>query len=99
MANSPVVITGIGAATPLGSDFATFTANLLAGKSAAQSVTDIQSGVEVRLPACLADDPPVPATWDEADFRALPRSEQFVVWSGTSALSDAGYLQIGRAHV
>jgi len=93
MANSPVVITGVGAATPLGSDFATFTANLLAGKSAAQTVTDVQSGVEVRLPTCLANDPPVPPTWEVSEFHALPRSEQFVVWSGTSALADAGYLQ------
>jgi 3-oxoacyl-[acyl-carrier-protein] synthase II len=91
MNEDAVVITGVGAATPLGSDFATFSANLLAGKSAARLVTDLQAGVEVRLPICLADDPPVPANWDAAAFRALPRSEQFVVWCGESALADAGY--------
>lgn len=88
---SPVVITGVGAATPLGSDFATFAANLLAGKSAARAVADVQAGVEVRLPICLADDPPVPASWEAAAFRALPRSEQFVLWCASSALADAGY--------
>lgn len=88
----PVVITGVGAATPLGSDFATFSANLLAGKSAAAAVTDVRAGVEVRLPVCLAADPPVPQNWDAAAFQALPRSEQFVLWCATSALADAGYL-------
>ena len=38
MRKCPVVITGVGAATPLGSDFATFANNLLAGKSAARVV-------------------------------------------------------------
>jgi 3-oxoacyl-[acyl-carrier-protein] synthase II len=87
---SPVVITGVGAATPLGSDFATFSENLLAGKSAARAVTDEQAGVSVRLPACLADDPPVPAGWDAAAFRGLPRTEQFVLWCCVQALADAG---------
>src|SRR4051794_8452654 len=91
MPKSSVVITGVGAATPLGSDFASFSNNLLAGKSAAAAVTDVRSGVEVCLPVCLAADPPVPEHWTEAAFRALPRSEQFVLWCATSALADAGY--------
>jgi 3-oxoacyl-[acyl-carrier-protein] synthase II len=91
MKKSAVVITGVGAATSLGSDFATFAANLLAGKSTARAVTDVQTDVEVRLPACLADDPPVPTNWIARDFRALPRSEQFVLWCASSALADAGY--------
>jgi 3-oxoacyl-[acyl-carrier-protein] synthase II len=103
MHNSPVVITGIGAATALGHDFATFSANLLAGKSAARAITDIEAGVEVRLPFCGADDPPTPEGYDAAAFAALPRSERFVLWSAASALADAGYadaregLRIGLA--
>jgi 3-oxoacyl-[acyl-carrier-protein] synthase II len=91
MKKNAVVITGVGAATPLGSDFATFSSNLLAGKSAARAVNDVQAGASVRLPICLADDPPVPSNWDADAFRALPRSEQFVAWCGESALADAGY--------
>src|SRR5437762_12879987 len=64
MSKAPVVITGVGAATPLGNDFATFAANLLAGQSAASAVTDVQAGVEVHLPSCLADDPPAPPNFD-----------------------------------
>lgn len=91
MRRSPVVITGVGAATALGHDFATFSANLLAGKSAARAITDVQAGVEVRLPFCAAEDPPAPAGYDAAAFAALPRSERFVLWCATSALSDSGY--------
>jgi 3-oxoacyl-[acyl-carrier-protein] synthase II len=92
MSKRSVAITGVGAATPLGSDFATFSANLLAGKSAAIAVTDTRAGVEVSLPFCMTADPPVAANWAESDFRALPRSEQFVLWCATNALADAGYL-------
>src|SRR5258707_1878130 len=92
MPKCSVAITGVGAATPLGSDFVTFSANLLAGKSAAIAVTDVRAGVEVSLPFCMAADPPVAANWTESAFRALPRSEQFVLWCATSALADAGYL-------
>jgi 3-oxoacyl-[acyl-carrier-protein] synthase II len=91
MAKPGIVITGLGLATPLGSDFATFAANLLAGKSAAREVIDVQAGVEVRLPICTSDDPPVPADWSAAEFQALPRSERFVLWCASSALRDAGY--------
>lgn len=91
MRTSAVAITGVGAATPLGSDYATFAENLLAGKSAAKAWSDMHAGVEVKLPVCLADDPPVPAGWSHVAFRDLPRSEQFVLWSCLSALADAGY--------
>ena len=103
MPRNSVVITGVGAATPLGSDYATFSANLLAGQSAAMVVVDTEAGVEVRLPACPADDPPVPAGWNCVAFRELTRSEQFILWSSATALADAGYgehrggLRIGMA--
>ena len=103
MPRTSVVITGVGAATPLGSDYATFAENLLAGQSAARVVADSQAGVEVRLPACPAEDPPVPEGWSCVAFRELARSEQFVLWSSLTALADAGYgehrggLRIGMA--
>src|SRR5688500_16684140 len=78
MRTNPVGITGVGAMTPLGSDFATFSENLLAGRSAVKSLTDTRAGVDVRLPFSASEDPPIAAGWDEATFRALPRTEQFV---------------------
>ncbi len=91
MRKCPVVITGVGAATPLGCDFSTFAANLLAGNSAARTRVDSQAGVEIRLPFCPAEDPPAPPGLDSEVFQALPRSEQFVLWCAANALSDAGY--------
>src|SRR5207244_10661905 len=79
MRDSAVVITGIGIASPLGSDFASFSANLLAGTSVARPVCDERAGVAVRLPVCTADDHPVPAGWSDAGFCRLPRSEQFAL--------------------
>src|SRR5262245_14122153 len=90
MRSCPVVITGVGAATPLGANFDTFAKNLLAGNSPARTITDSAAGVEVSLPACLAAEPPVSPGWEEAAFRALPRTEQFVLWCCSSALADAG---------
>jgi 3-oxoacyl-[acyl-carrier-protein] synthase II len=90
MSRTPVVITGVGAVTPLGCDFNTFATNLIAGQSAAQLLADEQAGVEVRLPICQAVDPPVPAGWDIESFRNLPRSEQFLVWCASTALAEAG---------
>ena len=99
MPGCPVVITGVGAATPLGADFDAFAANLLAGRSPARVVTDCAAGVEVSLPACLAADPATPEGWDDAEFRSLPRTEQFVLWCGTAALADAGLLAEDGARI
>jgi 3-oxoacyl-[acyl-carrier-protein] synthase II len=90
MHRTPVVITGVGAATPLGCDFDSFAARLIAGQSAAGVLADDHPAGELRLPVCQAADPPVPLHWNEAAFRALPRTEQFVLWCASSALADAG---------
>lgn len=95
MKKSAVVITGVGLATPLGNDFATFATNLLAGKSAASIASDVRADVEVRLPNCLTTDPPAPAGFDANILNGLSRSQQFVVWSALSALTEAGY-GVGR---
>jgi 3-oxoacyl-[acyl-carrier-protein] synthase II len=92
MRQTATFITGVGAATPLGCDFATFSANLLAGNSPARCVTDAQADVVTRLPACLVDEAPAPAGWPTDKFRSLPRSEQFALWCSWSALADAGWL-------
>src|SRR5262245_12333899 len=96
MRKSSVVITGIGLATPLGSDFDTFAANLLGGNSPARTVTDVQAGVEVRVPFCAAEDPPIPPGYEAATFSGMPRSERFVLWCAISALEAAGYHRVRR---
>src|SRR5215471_19218873 len=99
MRTNPAVITGVGAATPLGSSLAAFAANLLAGQSVARTVTDSQADTIVQLPISLADDPPAPAGWDESSFRGLPRSEQFALWCCSAALADAGYADYGGLRI
>lgn len=85
-----VAITGVGLVTPLGNDYPTFAANLLAGTSAARLLVDRDGGVEVALPVCQAEDPLPPAGWDAAAFAALPRSQRLVLACCQAALEDAG---------
>jgi 3-oxoacyl-[acyl-carrier-protein] synthase II len=89
-ATAGVVITGVGLVTPLGNDYPTFAANLLAGTSAARVLVDRDGGVELALPVCQAEDPVAPAGWDAAAFAALPRSQRLVLACCHAALEDAG---------
>lgn len=91
MADSSVVITGVGMVTPLGHDLATLGASLLAGRSAARSVCETQASVDVQLPMCPAADPLAPQGWPSDEFSQLSRSEQFLLACVTAALLDAGY--------
>ncbi len=84
-----VVVTGLGATTPLGGDVASTWESLLAGRSGAQ-----------RLPAGFAPDLPVqiaapaavdPATvLDRVQARRLDRCEQFALVAAREAWADAG---------
>jgi len=90
--NKPRVwITGVGLATPLGFDFATFSRNLLAGKSAAQVVVDNNVDGEFHSPGSVLPPSPVLQGWTEAEFRALPRVEQASLWCCSAALHDSGW--------
>lgn len=91
MSDRSVWITGVGLATPLGCDFPTFAASLLAGKSGARLVADQHAAGTLQLPACLVDPTPPPEGWNESVFRSLSRSSQLALWSATSALADAGW--------
>ncbi|WP_254511145.1 beta-ketoacyl-[acyl-carrier-protein] synthase family protein [Anatilimnocola floriformis] len=87
-----VWITGVGLTTSLGSDRETFSDNLLAGRSPVQIVVDRVGDHEFRSPGCLLPPIPVPAGWTESDFRKLLPGEQAALWSCSSALADAGWL-------
>lgn len=85
-----VWITGVGAATPLGSDFATIRQRLMGGESAARVVVDRTAGAESESPGCLIGEIPVPAGWDVAKFRQFMPVEQATMWTSSAALADAG---------
>jgi 3-oxoacyl-[acyl-carrier-protein] synthase II len=94
--NEPVWITGIGAATPLGNDFATIAGALLAGRSGVRAIEAFDvSQHPSRLAAGLGAVPCPPGFAADA-FARRDRVIQADLWNGTAALRDAG-LWDGRA--
>ncbi|MGH8960175.1 MAG: beta-ketoacyl synthase N-terminal-like domain-containing protein, partial [Jatrophihabitantaceae bacterium] len=54
----PIVVTGMGATTPIGGDVATFWAGLLAGRSGVTALTeDWAADLSVRIAGRMAVDP------------------------------------------
>lgn len=87
---SDVWITGVGATTPLGHDFATFAENLLAGKSGVASHALLPGELGGRQNIASAGSIPVPPGWDEAVFRQYNRLQQLCLSCSARALQDAG---------
>ncbi|MER8066833.1 beta-ketoacyl-ACP synthase II [Streptomyces sp. NPDC094034] len=88
--NRTVVVTGIGATTPLGGDSATTWEGLLAGRSGVRPLEgEIFANLPVRIAAVAAVDPgdvlPRPLA------RKLDRSAQFALIAAREAWADAGY--------
>ncbi|MEV4561155.1 beta-ketoacyl-ACP synthase II [Kitasatospora sp. NPDC049285] len=88
--NRTVVVTGIGAFTPLGGDAASFWEGLLAGRSGVAALTEEwATDLPVRIAARVAVEPgtilPRPVA------RKLDRSAQFALIAAREAWKDAGY--------
>ncbi|WP_030746757.1 beta-ketoacyl-ACP synthase II [Streptomyces sp. NRRL F-5135] len=88
--NRTVVVTGIGATTPLGGDSASTWEGLLAGRSGARALEGERfAGLPVRIAATAAVDPgdvlPRPLA------RRLDRSAQFALIAAREAWADAGF--------
>lgn len=90
MRNDTVWITGIGAVTPLGNDFATFADNLLAGRSGVREAVVCAHGLAARQFSASIDAIPVPHGCDPHTFGQLNRLEQLSLSCAANALSDAG---------
>ncbi len=84
-----VVVTGLGAITPLGADVASTWAGLLAGRSGVRKLTDDwASELPARIAAWAAVEP---ATLiDRVQARRLDRCEQFAIIAAREAWADAG---------
>jgi len=87
---SAVYITGIGAGTPLGWNFADVARNLLEGKSGVRKVDTFDVSHHPSQIAAMMDAVPCPATLDETQFRKFSRLEQLSLWCVEQALRDAG---------
>ncbi|TDC19314.1 beta-ketoacyl-[acyl-carrier-protein] synthase family protein [Streptomyces sp. 8K308] len=88
--NRTVVVTGVGATTPLGGDSATTWEGLLAGRSGVRPLTaDWAADLPVKIAATAAVDPvdilPKPVA------RRLDRSAQFALIAAREAWADAGF--------
>ena len=94
MQRKSVWITGAGSATPLGNDLRTFSANLLAGKSATKLIVDQNGDTELRSPGSQIETIPVAVGWTESAFRALPKIEQLALWCTSAAIQSAGWWQL-----
>jgi 3-oxoacyl-[acyl-carrier-protein] synthase II len=88
--NDPVVVTGLGATTPLGGDVPSFWENLLAGKSGVRVLTeDWAAPLAVRIAATMAVDPT--EILPRVQARRLDRSEQAALVAAAQAWEDAGF--------
>ena len=89
-AHEDVVVTGLGATTPLGGDVATFWSGLLEGRSGARALTDDwATDLSVRIAAPMAVDPAEILPRKQA--RRLDRSEQAALVAAHEAWADAGF--------
>lgn len=88
--NRTVVVTGIGATTPLGGDAASFWEALIAGKSGVSALEqDWAAELPVRIAAQIAVEPGEIIPRPQA--RKLDRSAQFALIAAQEAWKDAGF--------
>ena len=93
IAGTRVVVTGLGAVTPLGGDVASTWSALLAGKSGVRRLTDSWvDDLPVRIAAPAAVDPS--SVIRGARFRRMDRCEQFALIAARQAWHDAGEPQV-----
>ncbi len=87
--NSVVVVTGLGATTPLGGDVASTWSALLAGKSGVSTIAgDWRELLPVHIAAAAAVDPS--EVLDRVEARKLDRTQQFALIASREAWADAG---------
>jgi 3-oxoacyl-[acyl-carrier-protein] synthase II len=84
-----VVVTGLGAITPVGADVASTWSSLLAGRSGVTKLTeDWAAELPARIAAWAAADPA--ALIDRVQARRMDRCEQFALIAAREAWADAG---------
>jgi 3-oxoacyl-[acyl-carrier-protein] synthase II len=89
MSQRRVVVTGLGATTPLGGDVASTWAALIAGKSGVRLLTeDWREQLPVHFAARVAIEPA--DQMERVEMRRLDRSEQFALVASREAWKDAG---------
>ncbi|AYF26052.1 beta-ketoacyl-[acyl-carrier-protein] synthase II [Micromonospora tulbaghiae] len=94
MSRPDVVVTGLGATTPLGGDVASTWDAMLAGRSGVSALTqEWAAQLPVRIAAQLAVDPS--EVLDRVKLRRLDRSEAIAIIAARQAWADAGLDEAG----
>src|ERR1044071_7390286 len=94
MSNGDVVVTGLGATTPLGGDVASTWDALLAGRSGVGPLTQEWAGqLSVRIAAQLAVEPS--EVIERVRLRRMDRAEAMAVIAAKEAWADAGLADAG----
>ena len=98
MSKTRVVVTGLGATTPLGGDVPTTWDALLAGKSGVRALTE-EWAVEasVQFAARVAVEPS--EVMERVEMRRLDRSEQFALIAAREAWKDAGSPDVDKTRL
>jgi len=85
-----VVVTGLGALTPVGGDVSSSWQNLLAAKSGVRMIeADWAADLTTRFAGLVAVDP-IDAGMDKAEARRLDRGQQYALIAAREAWADAG---------
>ena len=91
--HEPVVVTGLGATTPLGGDVASTWAGMLAGRSGGRAIEDPwAAALPVRIAAFAAADPV--AVVGRVQARRMDRCEQLALVAAREAWASAGSLDL-----
>ena len=95
MTKPDVVVTGMGATTPLGGDVASTWDAMLAGRSGVSKLTqEWAEQLTVRIAAQLAVEPS--EKLDRVRLRKLDRSEALALIAAAEAWADAGFTGVGE---
>ena len=84
-----VVVTGMGAITPIGNDVKTYWENLLAGVSGAAPITHFDTSLFKTTFACEVKDFNAEAFFDRKEYRKVDPYAHFAIAATTEAMADA----------
>jgi len=84
-----VVITGLGAITPIGKNIATFWGNLIKGKSGSERISRFNPKIFKTRFACEVKDYSASDYFERKEARKLNRFSQFGMIAGSQAITDA----------
>ena len=88
-----VVVTGMGALTPLGNSLESYWEGLISGKSGAAPITQFDATLFKTQFACELKEFYVDDHMDKKEARKLDQFSQYAIVSATEAMVDAGLME------